>query len=94
MICAIVRCIPICFSALCNVEPSTMKVGLRPRSFSAYKLRMSVEPGVKFSTKNDGVTADEFATNFDSSSNTSSMNCGDKPPSKPGKHSTPSELLV
>lgn len=67
--------LPVCFSALFNVVPSKIDAGLRPRPFSAYSFMLSVEPGVKLSIKNDGVGADELATNV-SSPSTSRMNNG------------------
>jgi len=70
--------LPVCFSALFNVEPSTMTAGLGPRPFSAYRFMVRNVPGDKLSIRNEGVGEVRLAISVpESSLNTCSMNMGD-----------------
>lgn len=56
---------------------------------------VSAVPGVRLSTKNEGVRADELATRMpESSLKTSKLKVVDWPPSNPGIHSMPIESVV
>lgn len=88
--------LPVCFSAIFNVNPSNKVGSLLPFAFTAYKTMLRILPDcnpwtVKAAFSSDVIFACSTPVCW---SKTSRRKCCGWPPSKPTQHSTESESVV